>query len=83
MAKMKLSRALKHSAPKKPKECFDIDDPVLVWRKKLISNLIGEWIRPYNVKSSSKTEINLNNREHKPIHYNPNQKVPPTGQMCR
>lgn len=50
MAKMKISRALKHSTPQASKENFEVNDTVLVWRENTISNRIGEWLGPFSIK---------------------------------
>lgn len=49
MAKVRISRALKHSVPSAADQQYNPGDEVLVWRENLISNKLGEWIGPFDV----------------------------------
>ena len=51
MATLKLKRAFKHNVPPAADIPFDVGDKVLVWREKIVNNLIGEWVGPFTVES--------------------------------
>lgn len=49
MAKVRIDRALHHAVPPAADVTYERNDEVLIWREKLLSNRIGEWVGPYPV----------------------------------
>lgn len=49
MANLRVRRAMTHAVPPSSSKLYDVGDKVLIWREKLISNRIGEWLGPYEV----------------------------------
>ena len=52
IAKLRMQRALHHAVPLAAGINFQPGQQVLVWREKVISNLIGEWKVPFAVEST-------------------------------
>ena len=49
MAKMKVSRALRHKTSRGATQTYEVGSKVLVWRERVYANRIGEWIGPFSV----------------------------------
>ena len=49
MAKMKVDRALRHRIPPNADHKYDIGSQILIWRERVHSNRIGEWMGPFKV----------------------------------
>ena len=49
IAKLRVNRALKSKVPQATDTFFEVGQRVLVWRQKVISNRIGEWMGPFVV----------------------------------
>lgn len=50
MSEIRIKRALHHSVPPCSENTYTANDKVLVWREKVVSNRIGEWMGPYTVR---------------------------------
>ena len=48
MAKMKVSRALRHKTSRGATQTYEVGSKVLVWRERAYANRIGEWIGPFS-----------------------------------
>ncbi len=51
MAKMRVSRGLRHAVPPSADISFSPGYHVLVWRENQVNNRIGEWVGPFTVQS--------------------------------
>lgn len=51
-AKVLINHALRHAVASAADQRYNHGDKVLVWREKLISNRIGEWVGPFDVVES-------------------------------
>lgn len=69
MADLRLKRAETYAVPPASDAMFHKGEQVLVWREKVISNRIGEWIGPFTVERFEK--------ENKLVHVNISGKIKP------
>lgn len=57
MAKLRFQRSLPHNVPPSANSAYQPCGKVLIWREKLISNRIGEWVGPFEVNGVDNTSM--------------------------
>ena len=48
-AQLKLKKAFKHQSPTGNDRVYALSNVVIVWREKIVNNLIGEFFQPFSV----------------------------------
>lgn len=55
MARMRISRGLKHAVPQASTHVYKTGDKVLLWIENIVNSRIGEWLGPFEVEGMDET----------------------------